>query len=152
SLSPSMTEAAPAQQSSAAGRHGQWAIITLMVVLALPGIALRVSGWAPSPIFDAVVFGVAILAAAFLLSWGAETAELDISQGMALAIIAFIAVLPEYAVDFVLAWRAGADPAEAQRGLAVANMTGGNRLLIGIGWPLVFGLFFYRTRLRELVV
>jgi cation:H+ antiporter len=61
-------------------------------------------------------------------------------------------VLPEYAVDFVLAWKAGADPAEAEKGLAIANMTGGNRLLIGVGWPIVFALFFYRTRLRRLVV
>jgi cation:H+ antiporter len=74
------------------------------------------------------------------------------SQGLALAIIALIAVLPEYAVSFVLAWDAGADPEVARKGLAVANMTGGNRLLIGIGWPVVFALFFYRTRLTTLVV
>ncbi|MEP7214831.1 MAG: sodium:calcium antiporter, partial [Anaerolineaceae bacterium] len=73
-------------------------------------------------------------------------------QGLALAIIAIIAVLPEYAVDFVLAWKAGADPAVAEKGLAIANMTGGNRLLIGVGWPIVFALFFFRTRLKELVV
>src|SRR5690606_34930793 len=77
---------------------------------------------------------------------------MDISQGLALAVIAFIAVLPEYAVDFVLAWEAGSDPAEAERGLAIANMTGGNRLLIGVGWPIVFFLFLYRTRIRELTV
>ena len=77
---------------------------------------------------------------------------MDISQGLALAVIAIIAVLPEYAVDFVLAWQAGADPAQAEKGLAIANMTGGNRLLIGLGWPIVFFLFFYRTRLKELVV
>ena len=91
-------------------------------------------------------------AAAFVLSWAAEAAELDISQGLALAVIALIAVLPEYAVDFVLAWEAGADPAEAEKGLAIANMTGGNRLLIGVAWPLVFFFFFYRTRIKELIV
>jgi cation:H+ antiporter len=123
-----------------------------MAAVAAPGIVLRFAGVHPTPVLGAAIFGLAILAAAFLLSWAAETAELDISQGMALAIIAFIAVLPEYAVDLVLSWKAGADPAEAQRGLAIANMTGGNRLLIGVGWPVVFVLFFYRTRLRELVV
>jgi len=123
-----------------------------MAAASLPGIAFRFSGYHPPAVAGAAIFGVAILAAAFLLSWGAETAEMDISQGLALAIIAIIAVLPEYAVDFVLAWKAGADPAEAERGLAVANMTGGNRLLIGIGWPLVFFLFVYRTRIKELVV
>ena len=132
------------------GRH--WLAIGLMAALASPGIILRFAGFEPEPAIGAAVFGLSILAAAFLLSWAAETAEMDISQGLALAIIAFIAVLPEYAVDLVLSWKAGADPAEAARGLAVANMTGGNRLLIGIGWPVVFALFFYRTKLGQLVV
>ncbi len=123
-----------------------------MAGLATPGIVLRLGGVHLEPVFGAMVFGISILAAAFLLSWAAETAELDISQGLALAIIAIIAVLPEYAVDFVLAWNAGADPAEAEKGLAIANMTGGNRLLIGVGWPIVFVIFFYRTKLKELIV
>lgn len=130
----------------------QWTIILVIAGLTSPGIILRFAGIHPEPALGAAIFGLSILAAAFLLSWAAETAELDISQGLALAIIAFIAVLPEYAVDLVLSWKAGSDPAEAARGLAIANMTGGNRLLIGIGWPLVFALFFYRTRLGQLVV
>ncbi|HML97329.1 MAG TPA: hypothetical protein PKD75_02530 [Tepidiformaceae bacterium] len=129
-----------------------WTVIAVTAMVCLPGIVLRFGGIHPDPVPAAIIFGLAILAAAFLLSWGAETAEMDISQGLALAIIAIIAVLPEYAVDFILAWNAGADPAEAERGLAIANMTGGNRLLIGVGWPIVFLLFFYRTRLKELVV
>ena len=137
-------------ESNSFGRH--WLLITAMVVACLPGIILRIAGVHLAPVAAAMIFGLAILAAAFLLSWGAETAEMDISQGLALAIIAIIAVLPEYAVDFVLAWKAGADPAEAEKGLAIANMTGGNRLLIGVGWPVVFALFFYRTRLKELIV
>ena len=138
--------------TDAAGSPRHWLLILLMVALGTPGIIFRLFHLHPNPEFDAAIFGVSILAAAFLLSWAAETAEIDISQGLALAVIAFIAVLPEYAVDFVLAWKAGADPAEAERGLAVANMTGGNRLLIGVGWPIVFALFFYRSRLKELVV
>lgn len=123
-----------------------------MAALASPGIILRFAGIHPPSVLAAAIFGLSILAAAFLLAWAAETAEMDISQGLALAVIAFIAVLPEYAVDLVLSWKAGADPAEASRGLAIANMTGGNRLLIGIGWPIVFALFYYRTRLKQLVV
>lgn len=130
----------------------QWALVVVMAIVGAPGILLRVVGADPDPALGAAVFGIAILAAAFLLSWGAETAELDIPQGMAIAVIAFIAVLPEYAVDFVLSWRAGSDPAEAAKGLAIANTTGGNRLLIGIGWTTVFALFLYRTRLKQLVV
>ena len=132
--------------------RGQWTTIAIVAALGVPGIALRLSGTHLDPLVASFVYGLSILAAAFLLSWAAETAELDISQGLALAIIAFIAVLPEYAVDAVLAFRAGADPAEAEKGLAIANMTGGNRLLIGVGWPIVFLIFFYRKRLRELVV
>jgi cation:H+ antiporter len=131
-----------------------------MCLLGTPGIIMRTNGLHTEPLLDSAIFGLSILAAAFVLSWAAEAAELDISQGLALAVIALIAVLPEYAVDAILAWEAGADPAipndgivqEAEKGLAIANMTGGNRLLIGIAWPLVFVLFFYRTRIKELVV
>ena len=123
-----------------------------MALICLPGVILRLTGTHPDPVIGAIAFGFSILAAAFLLSWGAETAEMDISQGLALAVIAIIAVLPEYAVDFVLAWEAGADPEQAERGLAIANMTGGNRLLIGIGWPVVFAVFVYRSKLKELFV
>lgn len=131
-----------------------WLIIGITALVGLPGVILRVAGIHPDPIIGAMVFGFAILSAAFLLSWAAETAEMDISQGLALAIIAFIAVLPEYAVDLVLAWKEGLQvrAGEVPSGLAIANMTGGNRLLIGIGWPLVFLIFFLRTRLRELIV
>ena len=48
-----------------------------------------------------MIFGLAIVGAAFAISWAAETAQLDISAGLAIAILALIAVLPEYAVDFV---------------------------------------------------
>lgn len=147
-----MSVAAQQDLFTPANYRRSWYVIAFMAMVCLPGIVLRLGGIHPPPILGAAIFGFSILAAAFLLSWAAETAELDISQGLAIAIIAIIAVLPEYAVDFVLAWKAGADPAEAEKGLAIANMTGGNRLLIGIGWPLVFLLFFYRTRLRELVV
>jgi cation:H+ antiporter len=147
-----MTHEAALPRDEHNSHRGGWIIIGVMVLFALPGIVLRLGGIHPDPVPGAIIFGVSILAAAFLLSWAAETAELDISQGLALAIIAIIAVLPEYAVDFVLAWNAGADPEEAEKGLAIANMTGGNRLLIGVGWPIVFVLFFYRTKLKELVV
>ncbi len=97
------------------GSHSRsWVLIGLMALVCLPGIVMRLGGIHPDPVIGAIVFGLSILAAAFLLSWGAETAELEISQGLALAIIAIIAVLPEYAVDAVLAWKAGADPAEAE--------------------------------------
>lgn len=73
--------------------------IALAVLATLPALYLRATGWRPDPLVDAAVFGAAILAAGFMLSWGAETAEGQISAGLILALVAIITVLPEYAVD-----------------------------------------------------
>jgi len=113
--------------------------------LTLPGLALRLSGGHPVEWLAAVLFGVAIVGAAFLLAWAAEAVQLDVSQGLALALLALIAVLPEYAVDFVFTWKAGEDPHEFAP-LALANMTGANRLLIGVGWSMVVLLAAWRIR------
>lgn len=124
------------------------ALIGLAAALALPALTLRLGGGELGTVPDTVLFGLAIVAAAFLLSWGAEAAEVDVPQGLAVAAIALIAVLPEYAVDITFAWKAGQDPEFAQ--FAVANMTGANRLLIGVGWSAVFLVFWLRTRGRVL--
>jgi cation:H+ antiporter len=87
--------------------------------------------------------GVAIFGAAFILSWTAELAQLEISQALALALLALIAVLPEYAVDMYFAWMAGKDP--QYTAYATANMTGANRLLIGVGWASVVFAFWFKT-------
>lgn len=109
--------------------------ILVAALLTVPGVALRLSGAEPDPVVGALLFGLSIIGAAFMLAWAAEAAQLDISRGLALAVLALIAVLPEYAVDLVFAWKAGDDPTQAA--LALANMTGANRLLIGIGWSMV---------------
>jgi cation:H+ antiporter len=102
----------------------------------LPGILVRLTGVHPAHWLAALCFGLAIVGAAFLLGWGAEVIQLDISAGLALAVLALIAVLPEYAVDFVFTSKAGTNPKEFAP-LALANMTGANQLLIGVGWSLV---------------
>ena len=76
-----------------------------------------------------------------MLAWAAEAAEVDISGGLAVALLAVIAVLPEYAVDLYFAYRAGEDPAYVQ--YAAANMTGSNRLLLGLGWSAVVLISVY---------
>ncbi|MGH4006775.1 MAG: sodium:proton exchanger [Pseudonocardiaceae bacterium] len=109
--------------------------------LGLPHIEMQ-------PVLAAVIFGMAIVGAAFVLSWAAEAAQVDISAGLALAVLALLAVLPEYAVDFVFTYQAGQVYAENGEcvpnaaganpcSLALANMTGANRVLVGVGWPLV---------------
>ena len=115
----------------------------------LPAVLTRLSGAGPPEWLAAIVFGLGVVGAAFLLAWGAEALQLDIAQGLALALLALIAVLPEYAVDFTFALKAGDDP-DKFAPLALANMTGGNRLLIGIGWSLVVVLAAWRiTRIAR---
>jgi hypothetical protein len=53
-----------------------------------------------------------ILGSAFLIAWAAESAQFMISQGLALAILAWLQTLPEFAVEAVIAWEAGKDPAQ----------------------------------------
>jgi cation:H+ antiporter len=111
----------------------------------LPALAFRLNGSHPGEVAGALVFGIAVVGAAFLLAAGAETLELDVSRGLALAVLALIAVLPEYAVDFTFAYKAGGNP-DRFAPLALANMTGGNRLLIGVGWTLVVLVAAWRIR------
>jgi cation:H+ antiporter len=128
--------------------------LILALAVSLPGAYLGAADYLGlphlemPPVLAAVVFGLAIIGAAFVLSWAAEAAQVDISAGLALSVLALLAVLPEYAVDFVFTYQAGqiyeangacvpneggADPCS----LALANMTGANRVLVGVGWPLV---------------
>ena len=134
-------DAAPAVEHPGRKR----AAFAAAVALTLPGVAVRLGGSHPTEVAGAVIFGLAVVGAAFLLAWGAEGLELDVSRGLALAVLALIAVLPEYAVDFTFAAKAGSDP-ETYAPLALANMTGANRLLIGIGWPLVVFIAAWRLR------
>ncbi len=125
--------------------------IALAAAVTIPGVVLRITGAHPEPVLGAFLFGMAIVGAAFILSWAAEVIQLDIAAGLALALLALIAILPEYAVDFVFTMKAGQEFAETgaatQYGpLALANMTGGNQLLIGFGWPLVILLGTWRVR------
>ncbi len=109
--------------------------IALALLVAAPALAARLASVEPGPYASAAVFGAAIVASAFLLAWAAEAAQVDISASLATALLALIAVLPEYAVDLYFAWASGHRPEMAP--FAAANMTGSNRLLIGFGWPLV---------------
>ncbi len=114
----------------------------------VPGVVLWASGAHLGTVPDTALFGLAIVSSAFLLAWAAEASETEIAQGLAVAFVALIAVLPEYAVSMSFAWKAGQDAAYTP--FAVANMTGANRLLIGAAWPLIFFLFWFKNRGRVL--
>src|SRR5512141_714857 len=89
----------------------------------------------------------AMIGSAFLVAWGAEAAEFLMSQGLALAVLALIQTLPEFAVEAVIAWKAGKDPNMVH--LAIANFTGSLRLLTGLGWPMVYAVASYSSRRRR---
>ncbi len=127
-------------------RRWQWPFV--MAALAWPAVTLRLHVWSAGHAIETVIFGLAIVSAAFMLTWVAEAAERDIPRTLALAGLALIAVLPESAVDMLFAWKAGNDPSYAA--YATANMTGGNRLLVGIGWSMVVAIFVLRTKGRIL--
>src|SRR3990172_8901294 len=118
--------ASASQMSPTPVRH--WTIIALAILAALPAPLI------PLP----------------LLTWASEVAETEISATLALVVLALIAVLPEYAVDLYFAWTAPTNPDNAH--LAIANMTGANRLLVGLAWPTIFLIFLLRTRFRSMPV
>ncbi len=109
--------------------------LALCVVLTVPALFLRLSGVHSAAPLSLATFGAAVVAASFLLAWAAEAARIDIAGPLAIAILAVIAVLPEYAVDLYFSYTAGHNPDYVQ--YAAANMTGSNRLLLGLGWPVV---------------
>ena len=122
-------------------------------LLPLPWLALEFSGQGhhlveTNPQLASTLTGLAIIGAAFILSWGAELSERDIPRSLALIALALISVLPEYAVDLNFAWMAGKNPEYIA--YAVANMTGANRVLIGIGWSLVAIVYYFKHRQKHI--
>jgi len=138
-----------------------WTVAALGLVL--PWMVLALLGHAGlgvhlDPIPEVLLSGLSIVGAAFLLSWAAEVSQLEIPRSLAIVFLALVAVLPEYGVDLYYAWGAGqalpswtpGAPHPEAFGLPMANMTGANRLLIGMGWTMVVLIFWWRTRALEL--
>lgn len=102
------------------------------------------AGWASALwTFPSVLFS------AMLIAWGAEAAQFLISQGLALAILAWLQTLPEFAVEAVIAFEASKDPSKIH--LVTANFTGSLRLLTGLGWPMIYGTaaLFHRRKYKK---
>src|SRR6266550_8182761 len=83
-----------------------------------------------------------ILLSSFIIAWGAEAAQFLISQGLALAMLAWLQVLPEFAVEAVIAWHRDVP-------LMTANFTGSLRLLTGVAWPMIFLVSWMAERKRR---
>jgi cation:H+ antiporter len=153
--------------TTATSRRGQRIMLLLAIAITVPGSLLgageilHVGGVDFAPPVDAALYGLAVIGAAFTLGWAAEAAQLDVSASLAIGALALVAVLPEYAVGFVFAWKGGNDveqfggsckapdaTGESNCSLVLANMTGANRLLIGIGWAMVVFIAWWRFRRR----
>ncbi len=129
-----------------------WTTIIVLLVMGIPGAVLRLSGIHVDPLLAALIYGLGIVAGAFLLSWAAEVAQLDVSASLAIAVLALIAILPEYAIEAVLAWDAGSSfnletrEVTDEMSRVAANVTGANRLLIGLGWSAVILIYWFKRR------
>ncbi len=130
-----MTTTAGAVTESRARSWTLFRSLAIVSVVIAPALVLRILGVHLDPVVGLIAYGAAVVGASFVLAWAAEAAQVDVSGGLAVAVLAVIAVLPEYAVDLYYAWTAGHLPAYTQ--YAAANMTGSNRLLMGLGWPVV---------------
>src|SRR5579872_6570832 len=120
--------------SSARPRHVTAPVFALLLLAALPikPLAPGAIAWtAPS-----------ILLSAMLIAWAAESAQFFVAQGFALAILAWLQTLPEFAVEAVLAWK-------QQVPLLLANLTGALRLLTGLGWPMIYCVAAIAHRMRR---
>ena len=118
-------------------------IITINLIIAIAGIIVKSQHSLLPEILLPIAYGCSIFSAALIISWAAESSERDISGSFVIAIIALIAVLPEYAIETVLAYTAGQSYKlnnfvfTNRVGYVSANVTGANRLLAGLGWPLI---------------
>ena len=129
-----------------------WLVSALLVPLVWLGSLMAGVEGDMGHVLVAVLSGLAVVGAAFQLSWGCELAEQDIPPALALIVLALVAVLPEYAVDLHFAWVAGQDPTSGYLEYAVANMTGANRVLIGVGWASLVIVMWFNNREKQLRV
>jgi len=118
--------------------------ILVAALTVVPGVVIRLAGIELPPPQMTLVSGMAILGASFLLLWACDAFQVDFSQTLALAVVALIAVLPEYAVDMYFTWMAGKHPEGEYAHWAIANMTGANRLLIGVAWGMIAAVYWFR--------
>ena len=116
--------------------------LAMLAALTLPGVLARVGGVHLPPILAMLAFGGAVAAAAFMLAAAAEVAEIDVPAGIAVAGVAFVAVLPEYVIELYFAYSGHVE-------YVAASLTGSTRLLLSfaVGMPAVASLVLAARRL-----
>jgi cation:H+ antiporter len=120
--------------------------LAIMAACTVPGVLIRLSGVHIPPPLGMVVFGGAVMAAAFMLASAAEAAEIDAPPGIAVAGVALVAVLPEYVIEVYFAFSGRVE-------FVTASLTGSTRLLLSfaVGMPAIASLVLARrgkARLR----
>ena len=107
----------------------------MLAACTLPGVLARVGGAHLPPVLGLLAFGGAVTAAAFILAAAAEVAEIDVSAGVAVAGVAFVAVLPEFVIEIYFAYSGHVE-------YVAASLTGSTRLLLSfaVGMPAVASL------------
>jgi cation:H+ antiporter len=110
-----------------------------------PGLLVRLTGGVPAYPIQLVAYGVAVVAAAFLLAWACEAAQVEYANGVVVAAVAFVAILPEFIVELHFAFTGRAE-------FVTANLTGASRLLVGfcVAMPAALALLPVRWRLPRL--
>jgi cation:H+ antiporter len=121
--------------------------LAMMASCTLPGVLVRISGVHAPPPLAMVVFGGAVMAAAFMLGSAAEAAELDAPPGIAVAAVALVAVLPEYTIEIYFAFGGRVE-------FVTASLTGSTRLLLSfaVGMPAVASIVLGRRGRQRLGV
>jgi cation:H+ antiporter len=90
-------------------------------------------------LISAIMTGITIIACAFIVSWASEVLQEYLPPNFVLALLAIINVLPEYVVDIYFTYMAAIK--EEYTHYAISNMTGANRMLIGLVWPLILMIY-----------
>ena len=93
----------------------------------------------------ASVFGMAPVPAGYLLRQAGRGSTPAAAGSLALTLFALATVLPEYTVDVYLTWQDNGPATLGGQSLTLAGVTGANRLLVGLAWPLVILLFWVRS-------
>ena len=143
-----MPPAAPATIADTLGSLPAWqARLAIMAACTAPAVLVRLSGAHVPPPLGIVIFGGAVMAAAFMLASAAEAAELDAPPGIAVAGVALVAVLPEYTIEIYFAFSAHVE-------FVTASLTGSTRLLLSfaVGMPAIASLILARRGGKRLGV
>jgi cation:H+ antiporter len=132
-----MTPVSPRRVRGAAWQRkllvaGGCAVVGLLVDLARPVFPVQLA---------TVGLGIGLVGASFLLAWAADAGEAVFSGGRVLAVIALLAVLPEFVIGARFAYA-------RQTELVTANLTGATRLLLtgAVGLPLAVAFIARRRR------